>query len=680
MDPDSKKFFTARDASFFEAARCESQSTQVEPVGVLDDEEDLPSMYADDDEALADLPDSPAPASAAPAPTSGVSRQTPRSAPSLPAIRIPARPIVPPPILAGRPQAAGNSGWEIRAEPIPFQSHVPRELQFAGATDKTAIPEYGGPRTTRSGAKFNASLSTAPSFWAMSLQASTNTPLSYADASRSPDHDDWKTACESEIASLKKNETYRACKLPADRTAIDTKWVFALKLDKEGNVERFKARVVARGFKQIEGLDFTDTYSPVAAYSSIRTFLAIAANKDWEIQQIDAVTAFLNAPLEEEIYVKPPDGYQESDGKVWKLEKALYGLKQAGRQWWKMLHAALEELHLIPTAADTCIWIARDGSVGVATVVDDMIVAGEKDKVEKVIRHLENKFSMKRLGDVNVFVGLKITRNRQARTLTLKQTRYTRELLKRFNMHNSKTARTPIPAGQQFLAAESGDVRADRKLYQSMVGSVMFLMLGSRPDLAFSCGLFSRYNNDPTEDHLEGLKKVFRYVNGTIDYGSTYGGETNFHGFSDAAFVDDKDTGRSTSGYIFKLCGSAITWSSRRQGFVTTSTTEAEYVATTEAAKEAIWLSTLLVDLGHKPGATTLYCDNQGAIALANISRSTGRTKHFTVRHHFIRECLAAGTIEIKYVSTHSQLADALTKPVALDLLKVFCIGNSIGS
>lgn len=129
---------------------------------------------------------------------------------------------------------------------------------------------------------------------------------------------------------------------------------------------------------------------------------------------------------------------------------------------------------------------------------------------------------------------------------------------------------------------------------------------------------------------------------------------------------------------MFKLCGAAITWSSRRQGLVTTSTTEAEYVATTEAAKEAIWLSLLLSDLGHKPGAIPLYCDNQGAIALSNSARTTGRTKHFTVRHHFIRECIAAGSIDIKYVSTHTQLADALTKPVALDLLRSFCVGNGL--
>lgn len=355
MDQDSKKFFTARDASFFEAARYESQSTQVESVGAFDeDDDDIPSQSAShpSDEAATELPELPEP-------NPSNYRQSRPIAASPTTIRIPARPNVTPPIFPAGTQVTGQPGWEIRAEPIPFQSHVPRELQFGGATERTAIPEYGGPRTTRSGARFNASIAQAdedlsPSFWAFTIGASSrpDLPASYAAASRSPYTAEWNIACKSEIDSLIKNGTYRACKLPADRTAIDTRWVFALKLDKQGNVERFKARVVARGFKQIEGVDFTDTYSPVAAYSSIRTFLAIAASKDWEIQQIDAITAFLNAPLEEEIYVRAPDGYEEPDGKVWKLEKALYGLKQAGRQWWKMLHAALEEVHLIPAAAD----------------------------------------------------------------------------------------------------------------------------------------------------------------------------------------------------------------------------------------------------------------------------------------------------------------------------------------
>ena len=552
------------------------------------------------------------------------------------------------------------------------QQHVPRELRFDGAANSTALPDLQEGRQLRSrDTSYFASEDIAPIEAAFFTGEASLVPTTTQEAQAREDWGSWMIAYKAEYQSLLDNSTFEITTLPSGRLAIPTKWVHDLKRDKEGKIIKYKARIVAKGFKQQAGIDFFETFSPVACYQAIRVFLTIAAARNWEIKQVDAVTAFLNAPLQEDIYMKIPDGIPHQPGEVWLLRKALYGLKQAGRQWYLMLLNALTSYGLKATAADGCVLVSDDGDLAILTIVDDMAIAGDATKVENLIKHLETLFKMKRMGDLDVFVGLEISRNRSARTITIQQTRYISDILKRFNITDQRSS-LPIAQGTRLEPAASGDERTDRLLYQSYVGSLMFLMIGSRPDLAYAAGILSRFSSDPTVTHLKAIQKAFAYIAGTANFGLQLGGDTSLAGWVDSAYGDDRLTGKSTAGYIFKVGIGAVSWSSKKQSIVAQSTTEAEYIAAAEAAKEAIWLNSLLDSFGCKAQTPKLYCDNTGALDLANNNRPHGKTRHINIRYHFLRQCIYNEDLELRYIWTKQQLADALTKPLTIDTFNTF--------
>jgi Reverse transcriptase (RNA-dependent DNA polymerase) len=501
-------------------------------------------------------------------------------------------------------------------------------------------------------------------------------PKTLQQAMNSHQWPSWEKAMQEEYDSLIENGTWVEQECPANRESLTGKWVFKIKRGAAGEILRYKARWVVRGFEQQYGLDFHETFASVVKPMSYKAIFAIAAAYDWEIEQMDVKTAFLYGEIEEDIWIELPTGCGVSG--TAKLKKALYGLKQAPRVWYNTLATFLSSLGFQPLDADSSVF-CRDGII-IAIYVDDLLLTGaSKPDIDKVKDSLKERFKMSDLGACHFYLGMEVTRDRPRRTLRLSQTAYLRKILQDFGMEHCNKVTTPMETSSRLMPAEPG-YEADskfRKQYQSAVGSLMYAMLGTRPDLAFAISVISRFSSNPTNAHWSAVKRVFRYIASTLDMGLVFrGGLQPLEGYTDSDWAGDQDTRRSTSGYVFNLGSAAISWSSKRQPTVALSTCEAEYVGQKNAAKEAIWLQRFLrqIDPNQDPGlgATIIYGDNQGAIALAKNDQYHGRVKHVDTDIHFIRECVTDGRIDLRYVPTTEQVADGLTKPLCRDKFVAF--------
>ncbi|KAK8914337.1 hypothetical protein KSP39_PZI023872 [Platanthera zijinensis] len=504
-------------------------------------------------------------------------------------------------------------------------------------------------------------------------------PISARDARSRADANQWELAMEDEMVSLRKNQTWGLCKLPKGRKAIGSKWVFKQKVKADGTVEKYKARLVAKGFSQVEGVDYDEIFSPVAKLTSIRMVLSLAAVHDLEIEQMDVKTAFLHGDLEEEIYMRQPEGF-EAKGKedqVCRLKKSLYGLKQSPRMWYQKFDTYMLELGLERSNSDHCVYFQRKGEhfTFLTLYVDDMLLVGNSVKmIQQLKKLLSAKFEMKDLGPASVILGMQITRERSKKKLWLGQQRYVEEVLKKFNMADCKPVGAPMPVGEKLSAEMCPKTHEDiedmaKVPYASAVGSLMYAMVCTRPDIAQAVGVLSRYMAKPGKEHWSAVKRVFRYLRGTSDYSICYeGAETgrvlDVVGHVDSDWGGDLDSRRSTSGYVFTLFGGAISWMSRRQGVVALSSTEAEYMALTHASKEAIWLRRLCWELGFEQGPVKIWCDSQGAIQLAKNPAFHARTKHIDIQYHFIREKVEKQVVQLEKVDTKVNSSDFLTKAV----------------
>ena len=439
-----------------------------------------------------------------------------------------------------------------------------------------------------------------------------------------------------------------------------------------------KARWVVKGFEQREGLDYNETFASVVKPMSYKALFAIAAAKDLEIEQMDVKTAFLYGAIEEDIYMEQPMGFENSD-LVCKLNKALYGLKQSPRVWYNTFTQFLKELGFTALSSDLCIF--HNSGTYIAVFVDDLLIVGpSKSDINEMKEKLNIRFHMTDLGPCHYYLGMEVSRDRQNRTIHLSQKGYIEKVLRDFSMWECKPNATPMETSTTTTLEQPDDqYRAEPELlkwYQSAVGSLMYAMLGTRPDIAFAISVVSRYASNPTTQHQTAVKRVFRYLRGSVNLRLTFRGDLKFlTGYSDADWAGDRNTRRSTSGYIFNVGSGAISWSSKQQPTVALSTCEAEYIGQTHAAKEAIWLKALIDQLNPEnssPMATIIYGDNQGAIALAKNPQFHARTKHIDIQHHFIREKINEGKIELKYVPTAEQVADGLTKALCKDKFLAF--------
>ena len=504
-------------------------------------------------------------------------------------------------------------------------------------------------------------------------------PSSFEEAIKSDSADKWLSAMQEEMESLQKNCTWDLVELPKNKKPIRCKWIYK---HKEGipNVEepRYKARLVAKGFSQIPGIDYTDIFSPVVKHSSIRAILALTTHNDYELEQMDVKTAFLHGELEEEIYMLQPEGFVdlEHEKLVCKLNRPLYGLKQSPRQWYKRFNSFISTLGFNRSQYDCCVYFKKcnESFIYLLLYVDDILIAAQDIKDIKAIKlKLSEEFEMKDLGAATKILGMEIKRDRAAWTISLSQEGYIRKILSRFNMEKTKPVRTPLAGHFKLSALLSPKTQEDieymaKMPYSSAVGSLMYAMICTRPDISQAISLVSRYMANPGKEHWKAVQWIFRFLQGTKNTCLHFGKSTgDVIGYVDSDFAGDLDKRRSLTGYLFTFGGTAISWKASLQSTTALSTTEAEYMAITEAVKEGIWLKGFFNELTIGKQPISLFCDSQSAIYLSKDQMFHERTKHIDVRYHFVRDIFMKGDLSIMKISTDKNPADMMTKPLSQD-------------
>ena len=512
-------------------------------------------------------------------------------------------------------------------------------------------------------------------------------PPSLAAAKKSPDWPAWEKAIYEELEVLKAAGTWKSVDPPSGANIVGSKWVFRAKKDAAGVVVRYKARLVAQGFSQVPGVDYFDTFAPVARLSSIRTVLAIAAAQNLEIHQIDIKGAYLNGELtdDEVIYMKQPPGYPVSpnSNEVLRLLKTLYGLKQAGRRWYQRLVRIMESLGFKRCDVDQAVFYRRKGSTLIIVLVhvDDCTIAGTSITLILRFKTEIAKFvAITDLGELNWILGIEVKRIRENRTIHLSQKSYIESMLRRYSFDDLKPVSLPMETSIRLTSAQSPTTTQQiahmRNIpYQEAVGSLIYASLGTRPDITYAVQTVSCFSKNPGQAHWEAVKRIFRYLKGTKELWLSYGGEEKeLRGYADAdgSMAEDR---HAISGYAFLLHGGAVSWAAKRQEIVSLSTTESEYVAVTHASKEALWLRSLITQLFDVTlDPTTLFSDNQSAIALTKDHQYHPRTKHIDIRFHFIRWIIENGFIRLIYCPTDDMLADTLTKALPSPKVKHFAV------
>ena len=501
-------------------------------------------------------------------------------------------------------------------------------------------------------------------------------PTTIEEATNCHEKTKWTEVMDKEMKSQKDNEVWELTVLPPGKKAIGSKWVYKVKTGSEGRIERHKARLVAQGYNQKYGSDYDETFCPVVRLESLRTLVALSTQRGLELHHVDVATAFLNGTLQEEVYMKQPKGYEKKGEEhlVCKLRKSIYGLKQSPRCWNTALDSHLKKMGFIQSKSDPCIYTSAGGEdeegdeevFYIGVYVDDILLAGrDETKIQEVKRELSLKFDIKDLGKLRFFLGISIIQKPEEKETWMGQPAYMERLLMEHGMTDCKPVGTPVDPGRHLVKATEEEEAVDQQLYQSLVGSLMYLSTCIRPDIAYAVGILARFSSKPNRTHWMAAKRVLRYLKGTTSHGIIFRGEEpgKCLGYSDADWAGDREDRKSTSGYLFQIAGGPVSWRSKKQDSVALSTAEAEYVALSSAAQESVWMRRLNSELGNPPeGPTTIFEDNQSTIAMAKNPQFHGRAKHIDIRHHFVREQVSDGTIKLTYCPTGEMVADMLTK------------------
>ncbi|KAK3895615.1 hypothetical protein Pcinc_000538 [Petrolisthes cinctipes] len=510
----------------------------------------------------------------------------------------------------------------------------------------------------------------------VSVGHKTSDPTSVSEALLSDHKEHWMDAMKQEMSSIQESDVYELVELPKGSKALKCRWVFKKKILRNGSVERYKARLVAQGCSQKFGIDYDETFCPVARFESVRTVLALASQRGMKLHHMDVTTAFLNGTLMEEVYMKQPDGFVEQgkETMVCKLKKSIYGLKQSPRCWNYALDSSLRELGFVQTSGDPCIYVNLEEFFIVAVYVDDIILACNcDDKVRNVKDSLASQFKLKDLGELQYFLGVKVVQDTVKGQIWIGQPLYIENILKKFGMEDSKPVETPVDPNQNVCKATDECTIFDKEQYQSAVGSLLYLSVKTRPDIAYAVNSVTRYSTKPTSQHWKAVKRIMRYLKGTRDLGIlyNYNGSTDFVGYFDADWAGDIKDRKSTSGYCFHLGGGPVSWSSKKQSCVALSTAEAEYMAIASAIQEAVWLRKLAVDIQIDcKGPLLLYEDNQSTIAMSKNPQFHGKTKHIDIKFHYVPEKCNENVIQLVYCPTNDMIADIFTKGLNKDKFK----------
>jgi Reverse transcriptase (RNA-dependent DNA polymerase) len=492
----------------------------------------------------------------------------------------------------------------------------------------------------------------------------------------------WRTAIQEELKALKINGTWKEEIPPKGTNLVSTKWVFTVKIKNDGTLDRFKARLVARGFSQLYGVDYFETFAPTVRMDTLRIFLAIAAMKDLELIHMDVKNAFTESPLKEKIYLKPPKGVQVTSGYALRVLRSLYGLKQAARDWNLLCRDQLRTMGFKQSLSDPCLFIHSVRNIQLLIYVDDLLCAtDDKASSDWVYSELSKRFTIKNLGPVSKLLGIRITRNRRTRELWLDQEQYLVQVLKKFGMETAKYKKrgTPMRDYEKLRPRQLYEERHDVNEYQQVVGSLMYAMVHTRPDLAFALGKLSQYMQDPSESHWTYLKALLRYVRSSVGLQLRFGPRTNstessydrtkskLTVYTDADWAGQKSDRKSTSGGVAMLYSGPIYWISKVQRSVATSSTESEYIAQSTNAKASQWLAQILQDMKCPEligKIVRMLADNQGAIALAKNPHLHDRSRHIDIKYHHVRNLVESRKLKIKYIPTAEMTADGFTKPL----------------
>ncbi|KAJ4812579.1 Retroelement pol polyprotein-like [Rhynchospora pubera] len=475
----------------------------------------------------------------------------------------------------------------------------------------------------------------------------------------------WRDAMQAEIDALERNETWTIENLPPMKKAIGCKWVYRIKYNSDGSIERYKARLVVLGNRQVEGIDFNETFAPVAKMTTVRTLLAVAVVKGWELHQMDVHNAFLHGDLKEEVYMHLPPGFASSlPGKVCRLQKSLYGLRQAPRMWFSKLTAALQTYGFIQSYADYSLFTFNKGDVFLAILVyvDDLVIAGnDSDAISKFKEYLHGTFHMKDLGALKYFLGLEIARG--SKGLLLCQRKYALDILTECGLLGSKPVAFPMEQNHK-LSAAIGEPMTDPERYRRLVGRLIYLTI-TRPELCYSVHILAQFMQAPLQSHYDAALRVVRYLKGNPGQGILLSSKSDLllSGYCDSDWASCPLTRRSLTGYFMMLGHSPISWKTKKQHTVSRSSAEAEYRSMAAASCELTWLKALLKSLGISHSQPMqLFCDSQAALHIAGNPVFHERTKHIEVDCHFVRNLIQAGEIATTHVRTTEQLADIFTK------------------
>ncbi|KAM1223589.1 hypothetical protein ACFX2G_043549 [Malus domestica] len=482
----------------------------------------------------------------------------------------------------------------------------------------------------------------------------------------------WIKAMEEELTMIEKNRTWELVDRPSDKHVIGVKWVFKTKLNLDGSVQKNKARLVAKGYVQKPGIDYNETFAPVARLDTIRTLIALAAQRSWKLYQLDVKSAFLNGQLQEEVYVEQPEGFviNGKEDKVYRLYKALYGLKQAPRAWYGEIDSYFTQCGFIKSLSEATLYTKTKGDKDILIVsiyVDDIVYTGNnQEMLDEFKEDMKDKYEMTDLGVLHHFLGMGVIQTDTS--IFIHQRKYASSLLDKFGLKECKPVSIPLITSEK-LSKDDGSGAANEEQYRKIVGSLLYLT-ATRPDIMYAASLLARYMHCPTNKHYGTAKRVLRYVRGTLDYGLKYekGKKTVLIGFCDSDWGGSLEDSKSTSGYAFSFGSGVFSWASVKQHCVALSTAEAEYISASKATAQAIWLRFVLEDFGElQVDATPLQCDNTSAISISNNPVFHQKTKHIDRRYHFIKDALQQGIIDLVYCPTKEQVADIFTKALPKD-------------
>lgn len=494
-------------------------------------------------------------------------------------------------------------------------------------------------------------------------QSETGDPVSVSEALSRADRQKWREAMEREYKSLLENEAWILVDRPPDKSIVKNKWVFCVKKVSNGEV-RYKARLVAKGFSQKFGIDYLETFSPVVRNSTIRILFALSVELKLNIDHLDVETAFLNGEIDQEIYMNQPEGFisESNENKVCLLKKAIYGLKQSSRIWNLKVKKLLLELDFQQSSYEPCIFFknVNKNIIIVAIYVDDFLICSNCTILKTNLKEeLSKQFKIKDLGPVKYFLGLNIEQNKENNIIKVNQKEYILELLDKFKLSDAKTVYTPIEVSLKLKPSND----QPNVPYQNLIGSLMYLCVHTRPDISYSISYLSQFNTSFSLEHWKHAKRVLKYLKGSIDQALIFcKSENSILGYVDADFSNDVNDRKSYSGYVFKMSNAAISWESRKQSCVALSSTEAEYIAITEATKEGVFISGFLNEILKHNEPLVIFNDSQSAQKLIRNPIYHSRTKHIDTKYHYIREIVDKGIIVIEYLPTDKMVADILTK------------------